>query len=154
MFAHKIRNVAVVLRVDDFLCSGQRDDVLWMYDELSKKYEMKETLISQTDDHETTYLNRRLKLTKNGVRLEDPKHVDILVKERGLDFAREVDTPMTEESASSAGDGDQLGPSEGRRARRAIARINFMAQHRPDLSSAARVVSQHMISPTTAPWRQ
>ena len=88
VFVHKIRNVAVVLRVDDFLCSGQRDDVLWIYDELFKKYEMKNTLISQTDDHETTYLNRRLKLTKNGVRLADPKHVDILVKERGLDFAK------------------------------------------------------------------
>ena len=56
---------------------------------------------------------------------------------------------MTEESDSSAWDGDQLGPSEGRRARRAIARVNFMTQHRPDLSSAARVVSQHMSSPTT-----
>ena len=41
------------------------------------------------------------------------------------------------------------GASEGRRARRAIARINFMAQDRPDLSAAARVVSQHMSSPTT-----
>ena len=41
------------------------------------------------------------------------------------------------------------GASEGRRIRRAIARINFMAQDRPDLSSAALVVSQHMSSPTT-----
>ena len=54
-----------------------------------------------------------------------------------VDCAKGLDTPMTKESTSSAGDGDQLGPSEGRRARRAIARINFMAQDRPDLSSAA-----------------
>ena len=87
---------------------------------------MNKTLISQTDDHETTYLT--------GVRLEvDPEHVDILVKERGLDFAKGFGTPKAKESASSAGDGDQLEASEGRRA---IARINFMAQDRPDLSSA------------------
>ena len=82
---------------------------------------------------------------KYGVRLEgDPKHVDILVKERDFDFANRFGTPMTEESASSAGDG----ASTGRRARRAISCINFMAQNRPDLSSAARVVSQHMSSQT------
>ena len=111
VFVHKIRNVAVVIHVDHFSCSGQRDDLLWMYDELSKKYEMNTTLISQTDDHETTYIISRLKLTQNGVRLEgDPKHVDVLVKEWGLDFAEGFGTPMTKESASSAGDGDQLGP--------------------------------------------
>ena len=38
---HKIRNVAVDIHVDGFLCSGQRDDLLWMYHELSKNYEMK-----------------------------------------------------------------------------------------------------------------
>ena len=86
---------------DDFLCSGQRKDLLWMHDELSKKYEMKRTLISETDDHEATYLNRKLKLTKNGVRLDgDPKHVGTLVKEWGLEYARGVDTPMTKEGAS------------------------------------------------------
>ena len=96
------------------------------------------------------FLNRKLKLTKSGVRLEgDPKHVGILVKECSLEFAKGVDTPTTQEGASCVGDGDQVGASEGRRIRRAIARVIFMAQDRPDLSSAALVVSQHVSSPTT-----
>ena len=44
VFVHRTRNVVVVAHVDDFLCSGHRDDLLWMYDELSKQYEMKKTV--------------------------------------------------------------------------------------------------------------
>ena len=132
MFVHQTRNLAVVFHVDDFLCSGQRDDLLWMHDELSKKYEMKKTLISQTDDHETTYLNRRLKLTRNGVRPEgDPKHVDILVKEWGLDFAKGVDTPMTKESAGQVRDAEQGEPSHDHGTR----------SSRPECCSPSRILS-------------
>ena len=81
VFIHKTREMAVVINVDDFFCS-QRKDLLRMHDELSNKYEMKTTLTSETDNYETTYLNRTIKLTKTGVRLGgDPKHVGSLVKE-------------------------------------------------------------------------
>ena len=80
-----------------------------MHAELSKKYEMKKTLISDTDDHEPTNVNRKLQLTHNGARLEgDPKHVDIVLREWGLEYAKGVDTPMTKECASCVGDGDQV----------------------------------------------
>ena len=38
VFVHQTRNLAVVIHVDDFLCSGQRDDLLWMYDELYQEF--------------------------------------------------------------------------------------------------------------------
>lgn len=44
--------------------------------------------------------------------------------------------------------GEELSEQEAKRARRAIARVNYMAQDRPDPSVATRVMSQCMARPT------
>ena len=54
---------------------------------------------------------------------------------------------MTKAGEESVNTGDELNENEARRARRAIARMNYMSQDRPDLSVAARLMSQYMSRP-------
>ena len=64
-----------------------------------------------------------------------------------MDQCSEVDTPITKNGQDSFNNGEELHEEEARRARRAIARINCMAQDRPDISVAARVLSECMAGP-------
>ena len=41
MFAHSVRDLRVVAHVDDFLVSGEYQDLAWFRDEMAKKYELK-----------------------------------------------------------------------------------------------------------------
>ena len=38
---HPVRDIRVVTHVDDFLVAGENDDLVWLRDEMSKKYELK-----------------------------------------------------------------------------------------------------------------
>lgn len=58
-----------------------------------------------------------------------------------------VETPLTKEGQDKMGLGEELDGEAARKTRRAIARINYMAQDRADLGVAARVLSQHMALP-------
>ena len=58
-----------------------------------------------------------------------------------------MDTPMTKADEESINTGDGLNEDETRRARRAIARISYLSQDRPDLSVTARVMSQYVSRP-------
>ena len=40
-----------------------------LYNELSKRFEIKRTMLSMEDCRETTYLNRTLKVTEHGVEI-------------------------------------------------------------------------------------
>ena len=54
---------------------------------------------------------------------------------------KDLDTPVTKAGEESINTGDELNEDEARRARRAIARKNYMSQDRPDLSVVARCPS-------------
>ena len=60
---------------------------------------------------------------------------------------KDVDTPMTKAGEESINTGDELNEDGARRARRAIARMNYISQDQPDLSVSARVMSQYMSRP-------
>ena len=58
-----------------------------------------------------------------------------------------VDTPLTRDGMEKVSCGELLDASEASRVRRAIARINYMALDRADLSSVARIASQYTREP-------
>lgn len=152
VYVHEQKEMMLVVHVDDFLISGDEDALVWVYEELSKKYELKKTIISSSphDAHETRYLNRKIRWdVHNWLSYEgDEKHTDILLKEWGLVHCKTVSSTMTKELEDNVSQGARLGHTEGQRVRRSIARVNFMSQDRPDLSCAARVLSKHMAAPT------
>ena len=59
----------IVAHVDDFLCAGEAGELQELYHNLSTQYELKQNTISldDNDKRETTYLNRTLRVTDEGV---------------------------------------------------------------------------------------
>ena len=79
----------------------------------------------------------------------DRRHSEILLKEWGLQGqSKEVNTPSLKElDDNNNNNGEELQGELATKVRRGIARINYMAQDRPDLSAAAKAMSQHMSQP-------
>ena len=63
VFYHRIRNVIVVIHVDDFLCSGKIKDLQWLYESVKEKYDLKHTILSRDSKREVKYLNRTIRWT-------------------------------------------------------------------------------------------
>ena len=149
VYYHPDKDVVVVVHVDDFLVTGDGEKLEALYQELSKKFEIKRKMLSLEDDLETTYLNRTLRVTEHGIEIMgDRKHSDILQREWGLQAAsKEVNTPSTKELEDGNGTGEELQGELATKVRRGIARVNYMSQDRPDLSAAAKSMSQHMSKP-------
>ena len=78
----------------------------------------------------------------------DTKHSDILFKDWGItELSKDVTTPSLKELEEKIATGEELTSDMATKVRRSIARINYMAQDRPDLSAAAKALSQYMAKP-------
>ena len=149
VYHHRARGIDVVVHVDDFPCAGKDLDLKWLHDELKKTYELTATRVGPNHEKEVKYLNRTIRWTKEGLEFEgDAKHSEILVREWGMGECKIMDTPMSKEVADKLGEGKEVDEEGARRIRRGIARVNYMAQDRPDLSVASRLLSQRMAKPT------
>ena len=150
VYYHRQRCLLVVVHVDDFLCAGPQAELEWLYGGLRAQFEVSKVILGPDGVGETTYLNRVIRWEEGLYSIEgDPKHYRTLVQEWGMESCKPVISPMTKEGKEKAGEGDVLAHRDATRVRRAIARVNYMAQDRADLSSVARVASQHMSEPRT-----
>ena len=77
----------------------------------------------------------------------DKKHREILIDEWGLVSANRAETPAGEDGRENREAHALLGPEEARRFRRAVARLNYMSLDRPDLATAANLLSRWMAAP-------
>ena len=143
MFMHTVRRIMVVVHGDDFVCLGEDADIEWFNEQMATAYEHKRVGNigpELNDDKSMKILNRVLTWTDEGLEFEaDQRHAEIVVQMLGLGGCREVSTPGAKEEAT---DGDQE-PVEGEEAtlfRAAAARINYLAQDRPELLYAAKEV--------------
>ena len=78
----------------------------------------------------------------------DQRHAELVIKELGLATAKPVSTPSTTEKVEKP-DEVLLSAGDAQKFRSVAARVNFLAQDRPDPQYASRRVSQHMSNPTT-----
>ena len=63
---HRLRNVIVVIHVDDFLCSGKMDDMHWLYEAVKEMCDMKHTISRRDSEKEVKRLNRTVRWTPRG----------------------------------------------------------------------------------------
>ena len=156
VFRHPSKDLLVAVHVDDFLCSGEVKDLEWLFDNLVQKFELKRSMITKDREEEIKYLGQTIRWTydvtpEGQFEVEgDERHVQLLMQEWSLQHCKNVDTPISKAGQESINTGEELNEDEARKARRAIARMNYMAQDRPDLSVAARAMSQHMSKPREA----
>ena len=67
VYFHPVKDLVVVVHVDDFLCTGAGDALEELYQDLSKQFDIKRRMLSLEDDTEATYLNRKLVVSDKGV---------------------------------------------------------------------------------------
>ena len=79
------------------------------------------------------------------------KQVHKLLEEVGMSDAKGVRTPITMQMLGQLED-EPLEPDEARKYRAAAARLNFLAQDRPDLCVASCVASTTMAKPVRGSW--
>ena len=65
VFVHPVRDIRVVTHVDDFLVAGEREELTWLRDEMTKKYELKVQMAGwdDGDDKELAFLGRTIRLS-------------------------------------------------------------------------------------------
>ena len=151
VYHHPSQDLIVVVHVDDFLCSGEIKELEWLFDNLAQKFELKKSLIMKDSEQEVKDLGQTIRWTHDdngeGHFEGEERHSQLLMLEWAMQQCKDVDTPMTK-AGEESNTGDELNEEEeARQARRTVARMNCMSQDRPDLSVAARVVTQYMSRP-------
>ena len=142
------RNISVMVHVDDFLIIGNFHEVKWLEMRLRDEFEIKSTYVGRNHQKEVKYLNRTICWTEEGITVEsDNKHVQTLLREWGMEDCKGLDTPLPREIDDIKISGESMDAKDATVFRRSAARINFMAQDRPDLSVTSRKLSQFMSDP-------
>ena len=153
VYHHKEKDIMVVVHVDDFLASGQQDQLDRLKKDMMETFDLSGIRIGpeSNDEHEVKYLNRILRWTpENMMSYEaDPKHVQLLLKEWGLAEAKGAVAPTTKSLVDGIGKGEVLDDLASTRTRRSIARLNYLSQDRPDIAYISKELSKHMANPFT-----
>lgn len=149
VYYHVTRGLRVMTHVDDFLLTGNVKHAEWFEAELKKEYDITVTTLGENFEKKGKYLNREITWTKEGIQIEgDQKHVQILLDESGMTECKGIATPVAKDEGDSVLHHDQvLNAKSATQFRRAAARINYMSQDRPDISTASRLLSQGMKEP-------
>ena len=154
VYIHREKNMKVVAHVDDFLCSGELGDLVWLRDALAKNFDLTHEIVGPGKDEVRVakYLGRSVQWTAKGIEYKaDDNHVKILLDEWDLHDSKPVATPGIAEEKQNKEDvslNELLDRDGARRYRRAAARINYLAQDRADISFTAKELSRAMANPT------
>ena len=152
VFQHETRDMFFSVHVDDLLCTGPREDLMWLKKHLLKKYELETMLIGEDDGMEkkAIYLGRTLDWGENGLGVRpDRRHVRSLLRELGMEHCRSISTPLSATAEREADLGEHLEVSAelAMKHRSAVARVVYLAQDRLDLGVAAVELAKTMAIP-------
>ena len=96
VFQHATRDIFLCVHVDELLCTGLSEDLIWLKKQLLEKYELETKLMGEDDDMEkkAVCLGRTLEWCENdlGVR-PDRRHVRALLRELEMEKCRTISTP-------------------------------------------------------------
>ena len=151
--------IRIVVHGDDFLVLGDDQGLQEVDDLLRSTYELKRlgTLgFDEGDDKEIHFLNRLIRVGthqgRQAVFLEpDRRHVDLLIRNLGLENAKGVDTPDLKkpvEQQMLESKSTLLTKDLASMFRSSVMRAAYLSQDRPDLSHAVKNLSRKMVSPT------
>ena len=114
-------------------------------------------------------MNRVISWTEEGITYEaDQRHAEIVLRELGLEAAKAVTTPGSRDDAdkmsdikvegnklqdyNDAEDNELLKGTEATKFRVLAARLNYLAQDRPDVQFAVKEVARRMATPRNGDW--
>ena len=151
VYVHKERGLELAVHVDDLAATGALPNLEWLYGSLSKAYEVKKELLGPGHSLCVQYLGRTLQWTSEGIEwVHDEKHSRVLIQEYGMENCKTTCTPVTHEDYSNESGNDErplMEPLDARKFRACAARLNYLAQDRPDLVVASCLVARSMAAP-------
>ena len=153
---------------DDFVTVGSRQAASQFQQQLQARFEIKTQVIGAPKTEggagapsvagasvdkcvqEGRVLNRVVRWTEEGWEMEpDQRHVDLIVKELGLDDARPVSTPGETESRDNEAEYSKpLSPDEAFKFRGLAASANYLASDRTDITYSVKGICRQMAAPT------
>ena len=152
VFQHETRDILLCVHVDDLLCTGLREDLMWLKKQLLKEYELETMLMGQDGDMEkkAIFLGRTLECGENGLGVRpDRRHVRSLLRELGMENCRNISTPLsaTVEKEGYRSDRPEVSAELATKHRAVVARVVYLAQDRLDSGVAAVELAQTMAIP-------
>lgn len=157
VFYHESKGIRTVVHGDDYISVGKEESLQWMEARLKCKYEEKKNKwLGPQPNHskEVRVLNRVITWEDEGISYEaDPRHVEIMIEELGLQSCVAVGTPGTSAEGRTKQDDDAaLTEADETRYRALVARANYLAPDRADIVFAVKELAQSMAKPTTGDW--
>ena len=152
VFYNRERDLLCSVHGDDFTTRGPKEQLDWFEQKLAENYELKvgpRLGAGEHDAKEATVLNRVIRWTETGIELEaDPRQIERLLQENGLEGANSVCSPGIRASAAQVLEDEALPDKYHTAFRAAAARANYMAQDRPDCQFACKEICRWMAKPT------
>ena len=154
LFVNLVRDLRVSIHGDDITALGRDSDLLWLKEALETRYELKYGGMLGPDSgdvQDATILNRLIHFGKDETTYEaDPRHVQILVRELGLQNAKDVATlGVTRKYDPECA---LLSAQEVSRYRSLVMRANYLSLDRPDVSYTAKELARKMSEPNQDDW--
>ena len=141
---------------DDFVTTGDIEDIRWLKEKLEERFESKTTIIGEHEAHEGKILNRIVRITEDGWELEaDQRHGEYIVKALNLTEANPVTTPSEEERPwRQEEEAEKLDATGAAEYRSLAARANYLASDRPDIQFSVKEMCRSMSEPTVGDRRK
>ena len=119
--------------------------------QLKRKYEIKTKWLGPGPQHsqEVRVPNRIVTWEQEGIGYEaDPRHVEVILEELGLNSCSIVGTPGTSsEGRTKEEDKELVNPDESTRYRALVARVNYLSLDRADISFSVQELVKSMAKP-------
>ena len=158
VFRHPTRLITTSVHGDDFTSSGPADALDWLEEAVAEHYEI--TISPRMgpgpqDAKEGRVLNRIIRWLEHSIEYEcDPRQIERLVAECGLEGAKAVATPGVKATFQELQeDGAELPGHLTTAFRGAAARGNYIAADRLDVQFACKEVCRCMSKPSLHAWK-
>ncbi len=156
VFHHGGRQVVTSVHGDDFTSSGPKPSLDWLEHAMAEHYELDigpRLGPGKEDAKEGRVLNRVIRWCDNHIEYEaDPRQVERLVAECGLEGAKGVATPGVKATIKKLEEDTDLPEHLTTAFRGSAARGNYLAADRLDVQFACKEVCRWMARPTAHAW--
>ena len=131
LYVHKTWGITTMVHGDDFVSVGTQESLKKLEELMTKRFELKIAMVGREEGYEkeSRILNRIVRVTENGWEYEpDQRHAEIVIKEFGLENAKEVAMPTEPEKKWE--EEENAMPVEADKAtryRRITARLDYLA---------------------------
>ena len=159
VFKHSERGITTSVHGDDFTSSGPADALDWLEESLAEHYELTVALRmgpGPNDAKEGRVLNRAIRWLDGRIEYEcDPRQIERLIAECGLEGAKAVATPGVKATFKELEEDNAELPGHLTTAfRGAAARGNYLAADRLDSQFACKEICRWMSTPSRTPGKR